>query len=300
MVVMKIKLKENAYGKNAVNLSKIIRNADHHEFRQISVNVSLQGDFETAHTIGDNSKILPTDTQKNTVYALAKEHFTSSIEAFGIYLAEHFFSNNSQVSTVTIEITEHQYHRLAFDGKQHPTGYISSGNEKHTAVIEQWKNNVKVTSGIKDLLILKTTDSAFKDYIKDQFTTLKETSDRILATNCTISWSYNSRKLNFSSVYDGIRESLLKSFAHHKSLSVQHTLYAMGEEVLKKFPEVEEISFAMPNKHHIAFNLEQFGMENKNEIFIATDEPFGYITGTVGREGAHPDPAKAGPPSHKA
>ena len=281
---MKIKLTKNAYGKNAVNLSKIIRHADHHEFRQISVNVSLQGDFETAHTIGDNSKILPTDTQKNTVYALAKEHFTSSIEKFGLQLSKHFISNNPQVSKCTIEITEHLYSSLSFDGKQHPHAYISSGNEKHTAVIEQSFDNIAVTSGIRDLLIVKTTDSAFEHYIKDQYTTLKETSDRILATECEASWKYYSRELDFSSIYANIRSSLLKTFAYHKSLSVQHTLYAMGEEILKQFSEVEEISFVMPNKHHILFNLEQFGMENKNEIFIATDEPFGYITGTVRRE----------------
>ena len=281
---MKIKLTNNAYGKNAVNLSKIIRHADHHEFRQISVNVSLQGDFETAHTIGDNSKILPTDTQKNTVYALAKEHFTSSIEAFGLKLSNHFISNNPQVLKCTIEITEHLYNRLSFDGKQHPHAYISSRNEKHIAVIEQSRNNISVSSGIKDLLILKTTDSAFEHYIKDEYTTLKETSDRILATNCEASWKYNSHQLDFVSAYDNIRNLLLKTFAHHKSLSVQHTLYDMGEAVLKQFSEVEEISFIMPNKHHILFNLEQFGMENKNEIFIATDEPFGYITGTVSRE----------------
>ena len=282
---MKIKLTNNAYGKNAVNLSKIIRHSDHHEFRQISVNVSLQGDFETAHTIGDNSKILPTDTQKNTVYALAKEYFTSSIEAFGVYLSNHFISNKPQVSKCSIEITEHLYSSLSFDGKQHPHAYISGGNEKHTALIEQSANSIMVTSGIKDLLIVKTTDSAFEHYIKDEYTTLKETSDRILATQCEASWKYNSHELDFSSLYNNIRSSLLKTFAHHKSLSVQHTLYDMGEEILKQFNEVKEISFVMPNKHHILFNLEQFGMENKNEIFIATDEPFGYITGTVSREG---------------
>ena len=281
---MKIKLTNNAYGKNAVNLSKIIRHADHHEFRQISVNVSLQGDFETAHTIGDNSKILPTDTQKNTVYALAKEYFTSSIEAFGLHLSNHFSSNNPQVSKCTIEIIEHLYNSLSFDGKQNPHAYIGAGNEKHRTVIEQSANGIMVTSGIKDLLIVKTTDSAFEHYIKDEYTTLKETSDRILATQCEASWKYNSHQLDFTSVYDNIRHSLLKTFAYHKSLSVQHTLYDMGEEILKQFDEVEEISFIMPNKHHILFNLEQFGMENKNEIFIATDEPFGYITGTVSRE----------------
>jgi urate oxidase len=281
---MKIKLAKNAYGKNAVNLSKIIRHADHDEFRQISVNVSLQGDFETAHTEGDNSKILPTDTQKNTVYALAKESFNDSIEDFGVSLSKHFMSNNPQLSKATIEIEEHLYTRLNFDDKKHPHAYISGGNEKHTITVEQSKNTIKVTSGIKDLLILKTTDSGFEHYIKDQYTTLKETGDRILATNCEVSWQYSSHQLKFSTLYKDIRNTLLKTFAHHKSLSVQQTLYAMGKDVLNQYADVEEISLVMPNKHHILFNLDQFGMENKNEIFVATDEPFGYITGTVVRE----------------
>jgi urate oxidase len=280
---MKIKLTGNAYGKNAINLSKIIRHTDHHEFRQISVNVSLQGDFETAHTLGDNSKLLPTDTQKNTVYALAKEKFTASIEEFGLHLANHFMINNSQLSRATIEIEEHLYSRLSFENKEHPHAYISQGDEKHTAVIEQTREKTRVSSGIKDLLILKTTDSGFENYIKDQYTTLKETSDRIFATKCEVSWLYSSYRLNFISAYHSIRDTLLTTFADHKSLSVQQTLYAMGEEVLKQHSDVEEISLIMPNKHHILFNLEQFGMDNRNEIFIATDEPFGYITGTMKR-----------------
>jgi len=280
---MKIRLGKNAYGKNAVNLSKIIRHKDHHEFRHISVSIALEGDFETAHTEGDNSKILPTDIQKNTVYALAKEHFTSGIEDFGIVLSHHFKKNNPQVSNVRIEIHEHLYRRLHFEGKEHPHAYISRGNEKHTTVVEQDAKGITVSSGISDLLILKTTDSAFKDYIRDEFTTLKETDDRIMATNCEATWVYNTTQLDFTKEYQWIRENLLDTFANHKSLSVQHTLYAMGEEVLKKNKNVNEISLVMPNKHHILFNLGQFGMENNNEIFIATDEPFGYITGTIVR-----------------
>lgn len=282
---MTIKLSKNAYGKNAVNLSKIVRHLHYHEFRQISVSVSLQGDFETAHMQGGNAKILPTDTQKNTVYALAKEYFTDSIEAFGICLANHFTGNNPQVTLTRIEITEHGYSRLSFDGKQHPHAYISSGNEKHTTVIEQHAAGITVTSGIKDLLILKTADSAFAHYIKDSYTTLKETNDRILATQCEATWIYASDALDFTGLYPDIRTTLLQTFAFHQSLSVQHTLYAMGEEVLKQYGAVKEISIIMPNKHHILFNLEQFGIENNNEIFIATDEPYGYITGTVVREG---------------
>jgi urate oxidase len=281
---MKIKLGKNTYGKNAVNLSKIIRHKDHHEFKQVSVNVALEGDFETAHTVGDNTKILPTDTQKNTVYALAKDHFDTSIEEFGLYLANHFLSGNSQVSGVNIEITEHLWSSLSFDDKKHPHAYISSGSEKRTTEIIQDRLNVSVVSGISDLLILKTTDSGFENYIKDKYTTLKETSDRILSTQCEITWVYNSIAVNFDLLYPAIRHTLLETFAHHKSLSVQHTLHDMGEAVLKKYDDVKEISFIMPNKHHIPFNLEPFGMENRNEIFIATDEPYGYITGTITRE----------------
>jgi urate oxidase len=246
--------------------------------------VVLEGDFETAHTVGDNTKILPTDTQKNTIYALAKEHFTSSIEAFGLYLANYFVSNNTQVAQARIELTEDTWRRMAFNGAQHPHAYISGGNEKHTAIIVQNQQGIEVTAGISDLLILKTTDSGFENYIKDQYTTLKETSDRIFATQCEVQWIYDSSNVLFTELYTGIRTTLLQTFADHKSLSVQHTLYAMGEAVLEKFGAVKEISLKMPNKHHILFNLQQFDMDNRNEIFIATDEPFGYITGTVVRE----------------
>ena len=281
---MKIVLGENAYGKNAVNLTKIIRHADHHELKQVSVNISLQGNFERAHKTGDNTKVLPTDTMKNTVYVLAKENYTSSIEDFGIFLARHFKENNPQVSQVEIEITEHLWSSIIADGIAHKYSYISNGNEKHTANILLSSNEPLVTSGIKDLLILKTTDSAFKDYIKDEYTTLKETDDRILSTQCQVNWTYYSLHLDFVALYKRIRESILMTFANHKSLSVQHTLYAMGEKVLQGNDSVKNISFIMPNKHHLLFNLEQFGIENNNEIFIATDEPYGYITGTVTRE----------------
>lgn len=281
---MKTILKENAYGKNAINLSKIIRHSTHHEFRQISVNVSLKGDFETAHTLGDNSKILPTDTQKNTVYALAKDHFTDSIENFALYLANYFLANNPQVSQATVDIRELPWTRMTFDGSPHSHAFVGGNSEKHTTTVTQNRENTTVVSGIQDLLILKTTDSGFEGYIKDQFTTLKETADRILGTQCEASWVYNHQGADFTDLFTKIREMLLKTFAHHKSLSVQQTLLAMGEAVLNEVPEVQEISLKLPNKHHILFNLEQFGLENKNEIFIATDEPYGYITGTITRD----------------
>lgn len=281
---MKIKLGENSYGKNAIQLSKIIRHPAYHEFRQITVNVSLKGDFDEAHTEGDNSKILPTDTQKNTVYALAKDHFKTSIEDFALYLANHFVTTQSQVEQATVEIAEHVYHRMAFDGIEHPHAYISGGSEKRTTLVTKTASVVSVQSGITDLLILKTTDSGFENYIKDKYTTLKETGDRILATKCEISWTYDKLPADYTGQFNSIRELLLQTFAGHKSLSVQQTLYAMGKAVLEEYAGISEIYLQMPNKHHIPFNLEQFNLQNQNEIFIATDEPYGLITATVTRE----------------
>jgi urate oxidase len=283
---MDIRLDKNAYGKNAIHLSKIIRHPDRHEIRHISVNISLTGDFEEVHTRGDNTKVLPTDTMKNTVYALAKHRLTASIEEFGIDLANHFLAHNPQVSEVSIILTEYSWKRMTFKDAPHPHAFVNGGSDKHEAHIVKNRQSITLSSGIKELLILKTTDSGFEHYIKDQYTTLKETGDRIFSTECDITWQYEGIPSNPGEpeeLYEAIRENLLHTFATHKSLSVQHTLYAMGENVLKAFPLVKEITLKMPNKHHILFNLQQFGMDNHNEIFIATDEPYGYITGTVSR-----------------
>ena len=281
---MRIKLGANSYGKNAVNLSRIIRHEGYHEFRQVSVSVALTGDFDAAHTVGDNTLILPTDTQKNTVYTLAREHFTGSIEAFGLVLSQHFLSRNPQVSQVRIELVEHLWQRMTFDGAAHPHAFTGGGSEKRTAVVTRTAAGPAVSAGLKGLMLLKTTDSAFVGYPKDEFTVLPETTDRILATECEASWEYTSTVVDFEPLHQQIRQSLLRTFSEHKSLSVQHTLYAIGEKILQENDAVKEINLIMPNKHHIPFNLEPFGMTNTNEIFVATEAPFGYITGTVTRE----------------
>jgi urate oxidase len=280
---MTIQLQKNAYGKNAINLSKIIRHPDSHEIRQLSVDVALEGDFESAHTTGDNSKILPTDTMKNTVYALAKEHLTAAVEAFGLVLAGHFLDHNPQVDGVRITLTEYCWKRLLVEGQPHPYAFVNGGSEKRVAVIVKSRRATVISAGIDDLLILKTTESGFEGYIRDQYTTLKETADRILSTSCSIRWDYERLPEDPDETYNAIRQELLQTFSRHKSLSVQHTLYAMGESVLQTFPVVNTITLQMPNKHHIPFNLQPFSLENNNEIFIATDEPYGLITGTVSR-----------------
>jgi len=173
---------------------------------------------------------------------------------------------------------------MVLDGNEHPHAYIGGSAEKRTTIVTKDVSGVRVHSGISDLLILKTTGSGFEKYIKDQYTTLKETSDRILATKANITWEYDPLPSNYTAQYEQIRDLLLRTFAGHQSQSIQQTLFAMGKAVLEAHPEVKEIHLEMPNKHHIPFNLEQFNIEHKNEIFVATDEPYGLIVATVTRE----------------
>ncbi|MGI4833857.1 MAG: factor-independent urate hydroxylase [Janthinobacterium lividum] len=282
---MAIKLGKNHYGKNAVHLTRVIRHADYHELRQVTVSVQLTGDYARAHTHGDNALVLPTDTQKNTVYALAKAHFTGAIEEFALVLARHFVGRNPQVSQARIEISEHLWQRLRFDGQAHPHAFVGGGSERRRAVVELPAGGApRVWGGLKGLLVAKTADSGFVGYPRDEYTTLPETTDRILSTEVEAEWEYTRAELGFNELFEQIRLGMLRTFAGHQSLSVQHTLYAIGEQVLEANNEVKEISLVMPNKHHIPFNLTPFGQENTNEVFVATDAPFGYITGTVVRE----------------
>ena len=283
---MAIKLGKNAYGKNAVHLTRVIRHAQQHELRQVTVSVQLTGDYDRAHTQGDNALILATDTQKNTVYALAREHFTGTIEAFALVLAQHFVSRNPQVSKARIEVVEHLWQRMSFDGQgAHPHAFTGGGSEKRRAVVElPASGQPTVWGGLQGLLVAKTADSGFVGYPKDEFTTLPETTDRVLSTEVEAEWEYTRADLDFEALFQKIRTEMLRTFSEHKSLSVQHTLYAIGEKVLEANEQVKEIDLVMPNKHHIPFNLTPFGQENTNEVFVATDAPFGYITGTVVRD----------------
>lgn len=282
---MAVVLSHNAYGKSSVRFAKVMRRPNYHDFKEVSVNIQLEGNFETVYTEGDNRKVLPTDTMKNTVYALAKTHALNSIEEFGQALAQHFLQNNSQVSCVRLELFEKLWQRVAVSesNKAHPHTFISAGNEKWTSTITLTRDNLTIAAGIENLLILKTTDSGFENYIKDQFTTLKETSDRILASDVNMNWRYASTRIDFNRTRQTIRQAVLDKFAQHYSYSVQQTIYLLGQAVLERCPEVVEVHLVMPNKHYIPFDLERLGLENHNEIFVPTEEPFGRIEGTVRR-----------------
>ncbi len=260
-----------AYGKSRVRLVKVVRHPDRHDLKELTVNILLRGDFESCYTEGDNSKVLPTDTMKNTVYVLAKDASAATPELFAQHLTRHFLEHNPQVSSAEIGITEHLWSRID------RYTFEQRGPEVRTTTVTGDRAATMVVSGIDGLVLLKTTKSGFEGYIKDKYTTLPETSDRIFATALQASWKYSDLDVPFDTIWHAIRKAIVEAFAEHESKSVQHTLYAGGERVLDTFPQVGEIYLAMPNKHCLLVDLARFGLENKNEIFVPTDEPHGYI-----------------------
>lgn len=283
----RIVLGQNNYGKADVRLFKVFRNQARHEVKDVWVDVAMIGDFTAAHTLGDNTDLLATDTVRNTVYALAKDGLTGSIEEFGKHLIRHFVQAGPKISSVRVKMTEHRWDRIQVAnsaGKhlEHDHSFTRDVG-KHTATIEGDGSSFTVTSGIDELFILKTTNSGWEGFLREQYTTLPDTNDRILATVVTAHWHYNRVDVDYDQVWAGVWQQILTTFTDHYSPSMQGTLYEMGKAVLERFPEIEKIHFSFPNKHHIRYNLERFGMENDNTIFHADAEPYGLIEGWVER-----------------
>lgn len=278
------RLGENRYGKSRVRLSRITRHGDQHDFQEWTVRVLLEGDFESSFTQADNSRILPTDTMKNTVYSLARDSQAATIEEFAIALGDYFLDNNPQVSKTTIEIEEKAWERMHYDGGAAPTTFRLCGSELNTVSATRERNGTwEVASGIDGLTILKTTRSAFTGFIKDRLTTLKPATDRILGTSTRVVWTYAPAAPNYADVRLRILGALLRTFAAHDSMSVQHTLFDMGKAALEAAPEITRVKLTMPNLHHLPADLSPFGQDNPNHIFVPVDEPHGYIEATVVR-----------------
>jgi urate oxidase len=280
----KIVLGRNNYGKSEVRLVKVKRDTDRHELRDLTVDVALEGDFEAVHLKGDNTGLLATDTMRNTVYALAKDHLTGSIEEFGLKLVNHFLEAGPTVERARVRITEHPWNRIEVNGRGHEHSFVRGSGER-TAAVGGDAGGARVEAGIDDLLVLKTTNSGWEGFLRERYTTLPETNDRILATKITANWTYGDADVDFDRLWRGVRDQILATFTDHYSPSVQNTLYRMGEAVLEGFPEIEKIHLSLPNKHHLLYDLERFGMENEGEIFHATSEPYGLIEGFVERAG---------------
>jgi len=281
---MPIRLGENNYGKSRVRLLRVVRQEGRHDIKELTIAIRFEGDFETAHSKGENRKILPTDTMKNTVYVLARQYPVEAVEEFCLHLVDHFLTYNPQVSHVRIEASENLWARLPHGSKPHPYTFTRSGPEKRTAALEATREHTLIRAGIEDLLVLKTNKSAFEGFLRDPYTTLKDDGSRIMATAIRAHWLYDGGEIEFSPQWHGVRQMLLETFAEHDSRSLQHTLYAMGETVLNNFDAVREIHLSLPNKHFNLVDLSPFGMDNPAEVFLPTDEPHGLIEATLRRD----------------
>lgn len=276
-------LVQSAYGKSRVRLVQIARHGDRHDLSDFTVAIRFEGEYAESYTAGDNADVLPTDTMKNTVYALAARHGIQEPEAFGLRLATHFLERNSRLTDVRVDVSARTWDRVRSGGREDGHAFIGCGPDMRTASAGVSRTRTIIAGGVRDLLILKSSQSAFAGFLKDEFTTLPETQDRLLATSLTATWNYRSGEIDHGSVWRKVRQVLLESFAAHDSASVQHTMYAMGNAVLAEVPDVAVIHLVMPNKHHLPVDLSRFGLENRNEIFVATDEPHGLIEAKIAR-----------------
>ena len=279
----KIVLGESGYGKSDIRLVKVKRDTSWHEVTDVRVDVALTGDFKAAYVEGYNAGLLATDTMRNTVYALAKDHLTGNIEDFGIKLVEHFLEAGPKVEHARIRFVEHLWDRIVVDGEEHEHSFVRAAG-KRTAMVEGGASGVALEAGLDDMLVLKTTNSGWKGFLRERYTTLPETNDRILSTVVNADWTYyDGTDVDFGVVWRGVREQILVTLTDHYSPSVQNTLYRMGKAVLERFSEIEKIHLSLPNRHHIPYDLQRFGLENEGEVFHADPEPYGLIEGTVER-----------------
>lgn len=283
-------LADSAYGKSRIRLVQVLRRGDRHRLCDLTVAIRFEGDYAASYTDGSNRDVLPTDTMKNTVYALAAREPVHEPEPFGLRLAAHFLDRNPKLREVRIDLTEHAWRPIDIGGRPCGQAFMRRGPDARTATVQATRGHTRVGAGIHDLLVLKTGGSAFAGFPRDEFTTLPDTRDRLLATSMTATWTYSDEVTDYGPRWQAVRQTLLETFAEHASESVQHTLYAMGQAVLDRVAEVGAIRLVMPNKHHLPVDVSEFGAENRNEIFVATEAPYGLIEATLVRSQAPETP----------
>src|SRR2546421_2466864 len=278
------KLVSHRYGKARVRVLKILRSGDRQSIKEVDVAAMLEGEFESSYTKGDNTKVVPTDTIKNTINILAKEQLGDEIELFAIALGKHFLERYKQIRSASIDINERDWRRMEIDGKAHPHSFTAGSDAKMFTRVVCGRDSNTVESGIRDFVILKSTGSGFENYPKDEFTTLPETADRILATAFSATWVFAKSPSSYREKNEKILSAMLKVFANNYSPSAQTTLFQMGEAALAACPEISHVDLAMPNKHYLPIDLTPFGLKNNNDVFTPTDAPHGQIEATVSRE----------------
>jgi urate oxidase len=285
-------LSDHQYGKAETRLVRIYRDTARHEIRDLNVSTCLRGDFADAYLHGDQANVLPTDSQKNTAYAFALERGVTDIESYALALARHFADNIEPVRAARVEVDEYAWDRVQAGGGDHPHAFVRASQEVRTATAtvegRGREQRAWVLSGLRDLVLLKSTGSEFAGFRHDRFTTLAETHDRVLATSLTARWRHARPEGSWDTTNAGIRQMLIEQFATVHSRALQQSLWEMGTAVLAAYEEIAEIRLSAPNKHHFLVDLSPFGLDNRGEVFHADDRPYGLIQCAVQRDDAPP------------
>jgi len=292
---MNVVVGANQYGKAEVRMLAVTRGPERHELSDLNVSIALSGDLDDVHITGDNANVVPTDTQKNTVFAFAKQAPVGEIEDFALRLGRHFVSSFDSIHRARVDVEASSWERIEVDGRGHPHAFRRVGDELRTATVLCEAEREFVTSGLRGLIVLKTSGSEFTGYIKDRYTTLQETRERILSTAVTARWRHVASSGDFAESFAAARSLLLERFADTHSRSLQQSLYAMASALIEARPEIVEVRMSMPNRHHFLVDLEPFGLENENEIFRIEDRPYGLIEASILRAGA-PDAGRVWEP----
>ncbi len=285
---MTYRIQHHDYGKARVRLMRVTRRGQIHDLRELNVRILLEGAFEETYLTGDNHRVLPTDTMKNTVYGLAKEKGVDRLETFGLALATHFLDSHAPTSRAIVDLEEPAWARILAPGPHgpapHPHAFRFAGTELQTARVTAERATQQIESGLRGLRLLKTTASGFEGFPRDRFTTLKETRDRIFASEIEAVWTWRERPADFAVENERAREAMMQTFAAAYSPSVQFTLHEMAKAVLDACPSIGSIRLSMPNLHCLPVDLSPFGLENANEVFVPTTEPHGLIEATIRRD----------------
>jgi urate oxidase len=284
-------LGDNRYGKSRIRLVTVRRGPDRHDLRDLTVAIALEGDFDAAHTAGDNANLVATDTMKNTVYAFARDRLTGSAEAFGLELARHFASY-PMVERAIVEIVEHQWRRVRTRDGEAPDAFLRLGQHSRLASASVDRGGVvEIVAGIDDMTVMKTTRSAFTGFDRDRYTTLAEVDDRLMATKVRATWGYRTDPvaagaIDFDAAWKRSTVVLMESLAEHFSRSVQESIWIMGTAMMDAEPSIDWVRMILPNLHHWKVDLSPFGLDNPGEVFVSTTEPHGLIDATVRRRAA--------------
>lgn len=285
---MSIVLGPHQYGKAETRVVRIVRDTPRHEIVDLNVSSALRGRFDAAHLEGDQRNVLPTDTQKWSAYVWAKKVAPDPIEAYALALAHRFVDGFEPVEGARIEVERFDWTRAVVDGVPHDHAFVRSGQEVRTAAVTLEPGATHVVQGLKDLVLLKSTGSAFKDFLVDEYTLLQPTDDRVMATSLTAQWRVTDPgdDVDWNAMYAGVKAAMIERFAVLESLALQQTLWHMGRAALEAFPAIAEIRLVAPNKHHFLVDFSRFDEENANEVYNADDRPYGLIQASALREGA--------------